>query len=516
MTEKQMKNEDCFRSILSPHRLDIPVRYLFIKGCYYSDLYQDPAYYKILYQKYFYERTSGLEPDKSKKSLNEYVSSFEDLIESFSERGYDGDPIPISRKNKIPLDGAHRLTCCHYFDVYPKVKWVNKQGLKIDYNWFSNNNFSRGELNEIVRTYCELIDYNVVGFILWSPVASKWDDISQTISENFDIIMDKTFSLSKDNFPDIIRDIYSHDQGIIPSKTIDEKISCLLNHGSEFKLLLATDIGNNKPIWDKAHSIKYDIREDYKAISESTKHNYTIVHCTDNTTDSQNLINTLLSENNIRMASMRKGKNIRQEFHHWLMEYEKVLAQEEIDTEESCIVGSSVLELLGIRKSTDVDFILSENVRESKYPDKSLSLSENVDLASANYHKTNRSTEIITDDQIIFNPEYHFRYRGLKFADPLIIRDTKNVAKRNKDIKDVFLIDKHLLETDINDKKSYAWDIPNWKLRLLTFMPRYDLIVRRYMYHFKKGLEEWGAENIPKPVKSWLKRFIHYLSLALR
>ena len=467
--------------------------------------------YEDMYERHIYERTGGYEPGGSKKSIKEYKQEFEDLIESMSNSGYVGDPVPVSSETGLIFDGAHRLACCLYFDEEPKLKPVDdKKGLTWDYEWFVENGFTQAELNTIVETYCEIIDYEVASFLLWSPGKNEWDKIENYIDNNLDVLMTRNFSFDEQNFSAVVNDIYSYELGIEPGSNIEKKICDVLEYGPEFRLILATDFATNthSSLWEKAQQIKQKMRSRYDGISQETDHDYTILHCTDEPAHSKHIITTLLNENNLRMLPLREGDNLRPQFREWFEEYRQVLDNEDIDVEDTCIVGSSVLEILGIRKSTDIDFIMHENTRHAKFDSGATSLSENADLANSGYHSITNGTDEISDDEIIYDTDHHFRYRGLKFAAPNIVRDSKSAVAREKDIKDVHLMDEYLSALDANQRQAYGWDLPPWKRKVLTLTPRWDLMVRKKISRTKSRAFKWAGRNLPEPIKKFLRKFI--------
>ena len=57
------------------------------------------------------------------------------------------------------------------------------------------------------------------------------------------------------------------------------------------------------------------------------------------------------------------------------------------------------------------------------------------------HHDSELKYHTVLKDEIIFNPSYHFYYRGVKFAAPTVLRAMKsNRAEHPKDIQDIQLI----------------------------------------------------------------------------
>jgi hypothetical protein len=59
-----------------------------------------------------------------------------------------------------------------------------------------------------------------------------------------------------------------------------------------------------------------------------------------------------------------------------------------------------------------------------------------VDIVTAGYHRSHQRSAI-ADDELIDNPDFHFMFRGVKFANPEIVLDQKDFYRRDKDVKDL-------------------------------------------------------------------------------
>jgi hypothetical protein len=125
-----------------------------------------------------------------------------------------------------------------------------------------------------------------------------------------------------------------------------------------------------------------------------------------------------------------------------------------------CIVGSAPLELAGIRPSTDIDITLTSE-RRKPFGSGITKLSANVDVVTEGYHRR-LDGATVTDDMLIHDTEFHFIYRGFKFANPDIILDRKTFSRRDKDLKDI-----ELAKRAANSKKRADFN-PQMELNLLN------------------------------------------------
>ena len=99
-----------------------------------------------------------------------------------------------------------------------------------------------------------------------------------------------------------------------------------------------------------------------------------------------------------------------------------------MDGDNYCITGSSVLSVLGLREGKDLDY-LHRGPRIDGHPD----------IDSHNEYSKGRYTKTV--DDIIYNPENHFYFNGLKYASLEVVKDLKEKRGEEKDEKDLELIE---------------------------------------------------------------------------
>ena len=446
-----------YSKLLLFDRLDIIIKYLYIESFENNNNF---LLYKKLYKKHILKRTKGLgkvydyinnkvEIVEYKNSIEDYFLHFEKLINSFKKNGFDNNHfIPISKINNIILDGSHRAACCLYFKINPYVIFENNKGKKWDYNWFYKNNFSDNELNLIINKYLDLKNKNCFAIILWGSVKKYWDEIEKIIADSYKILMSKNFNFNLKSFENIINDLYSYEFNVILPHKIHEKIELLKNFNYSLRLIFIEVDNYNfkmidtKKICENMYYLKDKIRNTYNNVAKKDK--FITIHTSDFPEHSDYIKRIFLSNNNLKNLEKRKESIYREEFLDWLIEFDKTLKKFNIFKNDVCIVGSGPLEVLGIRYSTDIDFILKENIRNKLFDDKSKNLSKNIDIVHKNYHKYKNEISGFSDDEIIDNEKLHFYFRGFKFANLEIIRDRKSLQRRKKDVQDVMLIDNFL------------------------------------------------------------------------
>ena len=101
-------------NLLSKYRFDIFVKYYYVKS-YIENTNVTEA--QEIYLSHIKAFNNFSEPDGRKNSKNDFIKSFNSLIESVKTcNNLDKTIIPISTTG-IPIDGAHRIAISLYFDL---------------------------------------------------------------------------------------------------------------------------------------------------------------------------------------------------------------------------------------------------------------------------------------------------------------------------------------------------------------------------------------------------------------
>ncbi len=121
-------------------------------------------------------------------------------------------------------------------------------------------------------------------------------------------------------------------------------------------------------------------------------------------------------------------------------EFRVFLNEKQIPIEEVCIVGSSVMDIFGIRESHDLDFIVSYEY-SSQFSEKAEKVTDsgNIEKVNKNWLRNDKKT-VFSDDEIITNEDLYFIYQGFKVAKLPLLVYKKTILQREKDLLDLELI----------------------------------------------------------------------------
>lgn len=344
--------------------------------------------------------------------------------------------IPIANDFSI-YNGAHRLACAMALDEDVWVRKCGNHGISnMDFKWFCENGFSLDDKIRILRGFADV--HSECGiFILYGAVKDRWDYLQSYIAKRMQIVGFVDLDLTNDYvaFENLIFDIYHNYDS---NSCIGEKLNILKFAELTVRVLLVSD--EMKP----SENLYKNIQETKAKLRKLLTHDYAeggyvTLHASDTKEEFEDLKQIVLSVNNLKHLSMRMKSTVRGKFLGWLWDFKKYCKEHGIAMDDTCIVGSSPLEVVGIRDSTDIDIMVSPELRRV-YGDGVTHLTPTIDIGTRNYVRNNDNV-LISDEQLIYDDDCHFMFMGCKFANVEHVLYRKSFSEREKDINDVKLID---------------------------------------------------------------------------
>ena len=134
-----------------------------------------------------------------------------------------------------------------------------------------------------------------------------------------------------------------------------------------------------------------------------------------------------------------------------LLLVEKQLKLLGIKKESVCIVGSFVLAINNIRENRDIDLLIHPKIRKTIInKKKAVKISEHIEIVGREW----ASSIDLSDELIISNSKFYNRIEGFKIIKPEILFLVALFRRREKDIRDVNLLEQYSLHT-----KKWNWDL---------------------------------------------------------
>ncbi len=419
------------------HRFDILVKYLYALG----HLGLLPRWANVdvseMYRRHIHLRTGGLEPgsEREKSTVDHYVSSFNALIESVARDGFDpAYPVPVSPKDGLPKNGAHRIAAALAARCHVAVIDEEGPGGRWDGEWFSVHGFSREERNVLLRAWASIKGQDACVALLWSPVESAWPDLEAEIDADMPIVSRRTIELAPEAFAEFVHDVYSFDWGPKTGENIERKVALLRAHAPRVRVLFVERPAGAAD--DLARRTKVALRERFASLSSVD--DFTTLHISESEAETGHLMQIVASENNLRWLAYRGPARV--SLVERLAEMHAAMVTRGVSASQCCVVGGSVLDVVGLRAADDVDFTLTSQARDAHFNSGVTKISNSLDVVTRNYPRSFNDTRALDDDELIENPSHHFVVRGMRFADPRIVLTRKQHQRRDKDLRDVALL----------------------------------------------------------------------------
>jgi len=435
--------------LLSPKRFDILAKILYAKGRknnYKTDFHLNVYKEHLL-------AWNGLHSDFDGKSgLNEYTESFDKILDSIQTDGFDDKKslVPLT-ENLTPLNGSHRVAACitHDKNVSCTKGIEGKDGMVCDFNYLKKLNLEQKWMDAMALEYSCLKDDSYI-VSLFPSVSNKNDEeVRDMLKEVGDIVYEKDIYLNNMGALKYTIEMYYNEPFI--GNHLDGY------HGANNKAKLCFT-NPDKPLkvflmkFPQEDVILRDLKNRIRNLFGMGNHS---VHMNDTHEETVRLSKLLFNENSIHFLNNSNVQYYRT-FEEQLNYFKQFIIQNELDIDDYCITASSVLSMYGLREGKDLDYL-----------HRGVKISGHNMISSHNEYSKGRYNKSI--DDIIYNPENHFYYNGIKFASLDVVKDLKSKRGESKDISDLKLISNIIdtkkitpsLQTDNNIKIYFA---PNWGL----------------------------------------------------
>lgn len=475
--------------------IDLLVKFLYVKSKV-ENINHD--FYKELYTKSIMRYFWGVNDGKTK--ISEFLTSFDELIESISQKWFNEKyPIILSCDDMI-LNGRHRVAVCKYFNLepdYQKIEDLGHRRFEMNLDFYSTI-YSEYEIETIVLEYLSNFkNENYFVTFFWWDSEEKWDFMKQKfIQEWCKISYEKFFVFNEENyFENILEWIYTFENGIKQNGNIFIKTEGL-KQNMKFKLTVLKyewkktyrSVRDWFPICREFEKIKFQIREE---LSGNSVKNFSFLHTSDDYAHTRYLLNLMFNPNISYLRKISRHNMFMNQTNKLLFAFQDLLQKNNLERYDVCIESWFILQIFWIRKAADLDFICLE-----KYRNIFIDFPKDVDL-----HSENRYLKIskLTDNEIISDRKNFFFYKWYKFISPkLLIQNSQYLSKKkNLDMQEL----KKYIEKQGPYKLNIFYKIKVFLLLKYYWMRRRMVILITYIftkkqkYYIKKFLNKYFGQN---------------------
>jgi len=435
------------KDLINCNRLDLIAKYIYVEA---KDSGVNIEYSKELYKAHIKAFTHGeyfeRGQEDNKNSIDAFYEVFDKLIVEISKYGfnYNISKIPID-KNGVLIDGAHRVSICAFYNLAIKVTKFNTEALKFNYVFFKKRMLEPKYLDYIINRYVGLKKNSIYAMCLWPCAFQKNKIVREILDEHLSILYEKEIILNSKGAHSFIAQIYHHHDWVGSpldkfSGAQNKADNCFGNYKSPITLFfLETDLSFLEIL-----KLKDKIRKNVGLDKHS-------VHITDNFEETKQISELLLNKNSIYQLNYGSPLKFKEGVER-IIKFKKYLQDNNWSLENVLVDGSCSMEMFGIRKADDVDFISNQTIPK-KEDFNQRSQSELLKLYGGRLDDLN-------------SPESYFYYFRLKFTTLNTVFKSKENRGEKKDKKDSLLI-KEFLSSNKISKRTEAIFLLNRRAMML-------------------------------------------------
>lgn len=429
------------RSLICANRFDLMAKWIYIDA---REKGMDMTFATRIYKDNINAFSCGkyLEPgSEGKNSFQKYVDDFNALIDSIKEGGFDDSVsiIPVGKGDRI-FDGSHRVSTAAYFNKNITIIRFPDKTPVYDYNYKYFRQYIMCDINMgyMARQYVN-IKKNCYFVCIWpSAKREKLPVAEKILGEIGEIVYSQEVYLTYNGMRNFMIQIYGSQNwvGNINNKFV----------GVEGKVDLC--YAKNTPIityiiqaggLDEVVKGKTRIRDVFEIENHS-------VHISDNEQETIEMAELLYNPNSVNFLNYAKPYEYTMVYNR-LVEFKKLIEDNNFDRERFIIDSSSVLEVCGLRPAKDVDF-MTDYIYENEVGSQVLNSISGIDS-----HEGQLKYHTLSIKDMLYNPENHFFFNGFKFLSVERLEEMKERRKEPKDIQDVKLCNKFMVRYKQTPKK---------------------------------------------------------------
>ncbi|MCC5831925.1 MAG: hypothetical protein JJU12_02655 [Chlamydiales bacterium] len=402
--------------LLVPERADIPAKYIYAKLREWGadcKIGEQIYYHHLKVWNQFYEKCPP------KNSFEDFFNCYQELLDAIKTKGFDPRfPVPVNGKGLI-ANGGHRVTACILYQTPVHCLGnLSYKSLKFDLAFFKNQGLEEKYLDEIALQYCRLKD-NTYLVLLFPLAVGKDHLVEKTLNSYGTIIYKKCIFLSKEGAVNLISEANEKEAFVRNKENVRKKAEAC------FPLKLI----NTNPM--RVYLLEAESQDQMVACESAIHQLYNMsnrsVHMTNAHQETVFLAKMLFNKNSIHFLNHHR-ENSFSHFTQFLHKYRRWV--ESLKNEEWMIVdGSAVLSAYGLRDCDNFNYIHFKP------------FDEDSGMIGITSHNRDLKFHVLAKDDLLFDPDNFFYYKGLKFSTLHVIKEMKLIRNAPKDARDVVLID---------------------------------------------------------------------------
>lgn len=401
--------------LITKNRIDIVI------GIEYVDFYENKYNTEFFIDLHIEHKRAfnGLK-DRQYGGKKQHLERFNTIINGIKDKQTNTQKIPVCKyKNEYwMIDGFHRTSTLSYYNLNKNLEMFSFSNLEIEKSGYYPTNIYFFKKKNYGLKYCNYTMYNFLKYykkdfhciILFPNDNILPKNLLNEIEKN--IIYDITIPMDnfKNNFKNNCIQLLYYYEGWCKNGGYKGKANPCFNNGNKLKVYF---------IEKQDLNILVDFKKKVREYYNKGKHS---IHIPDTQEDCNSLLDLL---NYNTLSFMDKTPSMYINFPNFNKLFEKLkqfCKENNIDTKKLCITSSSVLSVYGIRDCGDMDLFI-----DKKYVD----IFKKTPFDNHNKYTIDKHYSKHFED-IIYNPDNHFYFQGIKFCNLSIILHYKNYRVKNK------------------------------------------------------------------------------------
>ena len=415
--------------LITKNRIDLVIGIEYVN--YYENNY-NTNFFKDLYIEHK-KSWNGLS-DGIYKGEKMHLDRFNNLINSLKIDKTNNTVINVFNCNNEfwVKNGFHRTSILYYYGFKGKfnenkVNKINFGHYPTNIQFFQQRNFEPKYCNYTMQCFLKKYNKNFSTFIFFPNEKKLTCDQYNIINKYFIFEIEISLRQLKNNFKNnFIQLLYFNESWSIKNDRYKNKSERCFSEKGKLKIVFTEKIQINEIT---------KIKENIRLYFNKGKHS---IHTPDNQEENDRILD-LLNYNTILFMNKTPSLYINfLNFNKLFNDLKLFCKENNIDTNKICITSSSVLSVYGIRDCGDMDLFI-----DNKYID----IFKKTPFDNHNKYTIDKHYSKHFED-IIYNPDNHFYFQGIKFCNLNIIEDYKKYRIENS------LYSKKSIEKDKKDINS--------------------------------------------------------------
>lgn len=398
--------------LITKNRIDIVI------GIEYVDFYEnkyDTEFFTDLYIEH--KRAFNDLKEEKYSGKKQFLERFNDVIDGIKDKQTNTVPI-IVYKDKDEywiLDGFHRCSTLSYYNLNKNLEISYQPPSNISYYptdiyFFKNRNYDVKYCNYTMYNFLKNYHTDFSCIVLFPNDKNLCEEFLKEIKKHIIYDIDISMNNFKNNFKNNFIQLLYYTEGWCKNGDYKNKASACFDNENKLKVYF---------IEKQELNILVDLKQKIRKYYNKDNHS---IHIPDTQEECDSLLD-LLNYNTLSFMDKTPSLYINfPNFNKLFQELKKFCKENNVDTKKICVTSSSVLSVYGIRDCGDMDLLIDK---------KNIDIFKNSPFDSHNKYTIDKHYSKNYED-IIYNPDNHFYFQGIKFCNLSIILDYKKYRVKNK------------------------------------------------------------------------------------